>query len=272
MSYRRACRSRMCRRTVGNLASPLSAIDGKVAMFTSVGTIATPPLDGRRDRVRGKPAGVLDAVDAGRDQVRQAVLAEAVRGDPGALLVRGGHRRDEDVGRPAGRQVAGVAVDPVAHQLDPAVAGPGLGADLLDQLLGLDLVRVVADVAAGAGDVPAGADDPRQVRLVVDPAGVRGAAGVADQQRARRRGRPRACARDVASSTAPCASRPTWQCASTRPGSTQPSTRTTSAPAADGCVEGQPTADHPGLLALVERPDEDRTGQVQHVVGHDAQP
>ncbi len=49
----------------------------------------------------------------------------------------------------------------------------------------LDLVGVVADVALGPGDVPAGADQPRQVLALVDPGGVGRRAAVAQQQRAR---------------------------------------------------------------------------------------
>ena len=43
---------------------------------------------------------------------------------------------------------------------------------------------VVADVALGAGDVPSGPDDVREVLALVDPAGVCRTPGVADQQRA----------------------------------------------------------------------------------------
>ena len=81
-----------------------------------------------------------------------------------------------------------VAGDPVADQLDPAVAALRLLGDVRRQVVGLDLVGVVADVAPGAGDVPAGPDQPRQVVAVVDPAGVGGRAAVAEQQRAARRG------------------------------------------------------------------------------------
>ena len=51
-----------------------------------------------------------------------------------------------------------------------------------DDVLGLDLVGEVADVAAGPGDVPARPDDARQVLPLVDPARVGRAAGVADEQ------------------------------------------------------------------------------------------
>ena len=52
------------------------------------------------------------------------------------------------------------------------------------QLGRLDLVGVVADVALGPRDVPAGADQPGQVLAVVDPGGVGGRAAVPQQQRA----------------------------------------------------------------------------------------
>ena len=62
-----------------------------------------------------------------------------VGGDPRALLVCRGHRRPQRVERPAGCEIAGVPVDPVADQLDPAVAVAGLLADVGDQVLRLDL-------------------------------------------------------------------------------------------------------------------------------------
>ena len=88
------------------------------------------------------------------------------------------------VGGEARRQVALVAVDPVPDELDPAVAAPGLERGVLRQLVRLHLVGVVADVPLGAPEVAPAADQPRQVVAVVDPPGVRGAAGVTDQQRA----------------------------------------------------------------------------------------
>ena len=51
------------------------------------------------DQVLGEPGAVLDAVDAGADQVGQRVGAEGVRGDPGALLVGGRDRGLEHVPR-----------------------------------------------------------------------------------------------------------------------------------------------------------------------------
>src|SRR5690348_17811929 len=46
-----------------------------------------------------------------------------------------------------------------------AVAAPGLLGDVRDQVVGLDLVGVAADVAAGAGDVPARPEDRKRTRL-----------------------------------------------------------------------------------------------------------
>ncbi len=144
-----------------------------------------PALREQRDRLLRQPGGVLDAVDAGLDQRRQGLLGEAVRGDARAEPVRLGDGGLDLAARPAGRQVAGLAVDPVTDELDPAVAVAGLPRHVGHEVLRLDLMRVVADVAAGTGDVPARADDARQVVPVVDPAGVGGRAGVAQQQRAR---------------------------------------------------------------------------------------
>jgi hypothetical protein len=86
--------------------------------------------------------------------------------------VRLGDRRLDRAARPAGGQIPGVPVDPVADELDPAVAAPGLLSDVRDEVVGLDLMGEVADVAAGARDVTARPDDLRQVLPVVDPAGV----------------------------------------------------------------------------------------------------
>ncbi len=77
---------------------------------------------------------MLDAVDAGLDQVAQGVLGEAVGGDASAEPVGLGDGRLHRLARPAGRQVAEVAVDPVADQFDPAVTAPGLLGDVGDEV------------------------------------------------------------------------------------------------------------------------------------------
>ena len=137
-----------------------------------------------RDRVVLQPGRVLDAVRPGRREVAQRLLPEAVSRDPGPFVVSGGDRLGEDVDRPARGEVPELPVDPVADELDPAVPRPSLGAHPGDELLGLDLVGVVADVALRAGDVATGADDLRQVVALVDPPGVGRGARVADEQRA----------------------------------------------------------------------------------------
>lgn len=126
---------------------------------------------------------MLDAVDPGLHEIAQRVLGEAVRGDPGTEPVRLGDRRLHLPARPAGGQVPGVPVDPVADELDPAVAVPGLPGDVLDEVPRLDLMGVVPDVAAGARDVAARPDDLREVGAGVDPPGVGGRPRVPQQQR-----------------------------------------------------------------------------------------
>lgn len=126
---------------------------------------------------------MLDTVDARLHEIGERLLGEAVRGDAGAEPVRLGDGRLDLAARPAGGQVPGVAVDPVPHQLDPAVPAPGLPGHVRDEVAGFDLMGVVADVAAGPGDVAVGPDDLRQVLAVVDPPGVGGRSRVPDQQR-----------------------------------------------------------------------------------------
>ena len=173
----------MCSAYVGNFSPAAEAYSGKLFSCITVGTSAVPARHHLVDQVLGEPGAVLDAVDARADQPRQHRLAEAVGGDLGAVLVRDPDRLGERVGRERRRQVAGVAVDPVADQLDPAVAALRLLGDVRRELGRLDLVGVVADVALGAGDVPTGPDQPRQVLAVVDPRGVGGRPAVAQEQR-----------------------------------------------------------------------------------------
>ncbi|GMA40229.1 hypothetical protein GCM10025883_22740 [Mobilicoccus caccae] len=86
--------------------------------------------------------------------------------------MRGLDRELERGHRPARAEVALLAVDPVADELDPAVAAAGLLTDVGDEVLRLDLVGETGDVPAGAGDVPAGADELREVVALLDEAGV----------------------------------------------------------------------------------------------------
>ena len=91
------------------------------------------------------------------------LLAEHVGGDPAAELVRPVDRRRGYLDRPQRGQVTDLPVDPVPHQLDPAVATGSLTLYLRDQRVRLDLGGVVAQIALWAGDVPAGSDDLGQV-------------------------------------------------------------------------------------------------------------
>ena len=79
-------------------------------------------FDHRLDGVVGEPGAVLDAVDATLDQSGQRVLAEDVRGDSRTVSMGGVDRCLEHVVGPQWRQIAYATVDPVADQLDPAVA------------------------------------------------------------------------------------------------------------------------------------------------------
>ena len=85
---RRGRAGRACgRRSAGNFAPPCSAYVGKLSICTRVGTSAVPRPGHLGDDVVGQAGAVLDAVDAGGDELGDRLLAEAVRGDPGAELV-----------------------------------------------------------------------------------------------------------------------------------------------------------------------------------------
>jgi hypothetical protein len=96
------------------------------------------------------------------------------------------------------------------------------GAPPRDQVDRLDLGTEVREVPLRPRDVPARADDPREVLALVDPAGVAADPASAHEQRPGVAVGQRLLLA-TSSGTAPWASRPMWQCASTRPGTTQPS-------------------------------------------------
>src|ERR1044072_2388255 len=106
------------------MASPLCASEGKVAMFTRVGTIATP---------RSAKSGIVSSVSP------VAWSAE--------WMAASTRYRSESSG------------EPVAAELPPPVAPPRLLGDVRHQVVGLDLVGVVADVAARSRDVAARPND-----------------------------------------------------------------------------------------------------------------
>ena len=88
-------------------------------MLINVGTRCTPPFGRGLDGVVGQSGAVFDAVDPGGQQPGQRVLAEDVRGHPGAGPVRDGDRLGQHVVRPERGQIADGPVDPVADDLDP---------------------------------------------------------------------------------------------------------------------------------------------------------
>ncbi len=109
-----------------------------------------------------------------------------MNGHTGGLGVRGRDRLGEDVVGPQRSQVAvraEVAVDPVAHDLDPPVALARLAAHGLGELGDVvELEPVVAQVALGPGEVAARAHEARQVTTAVHPPRVERRAGVAHQE------------------------------------------------------------------------------------------
>ena len=167
----------------GTCSAPASAYSGNFSSCITVGTRAVPPATiwSIRSGVRPVPCS-MQSMPASR-RPRRTRVAEAVRGDLGAVLVGHPDRLGEGLGRERGGEVALVARDPVADQLDPAVAALRLLRDVRRELVGLDLVGVVADVALGPRDVPPRPDQPREVLALVDPRGVGGRPAVADQQR-----------------------------------------------------------------------------------------
>src|SRR5918997_602473 len=83
----------------------------------------------------GTPASYAARTTAPDEACSRRIGAEGVRCDPRTLLVRGGDRGRDRVGRPLGSQVPDAAVDPVADQLDPPVAAAGLHPHLVRELL-----------------------------------------------------------------------------------------------------------------------------------------
>ena len=166
----------------------------------TVGTSAVPRCDHRVDQVRSR--GRCRA-RCSRCRPRSGRAAPpspkqcAVTLAP--CVVRDRDRLGERLRRERRRQVARLAADPVADQLDPAVAALRLLGDVRREVVGLDLVGVVADVALGAGDVPARPDQPRQVVAVVDPGGVGRRARSRGSAARRRPGRSTACCSVVSS-------------------------------------------------------------------------
>ena len=130
---RAPCRSggragRACARpSAGTWPRRPPAMAGKVAMLTSVGTIATPCAGEQRRWCRSvSPVACstqsMPASTRSRSEssAKQCAVTRAPSACAAAIAAASASAR------PAGGQVAGVAVDPVADQLDPAVAAAGL--------------------------------------------------------------------------------------------------------------------------------------------------
>jgi hypothetical protein len=107
-----------------------------------------------------------------------------VGGDAGAGVVGGRHRRRHRGHVPGRRKVPGRAVDPVADQLHPAVAGGRLALHRGRQFGRLDLDPDVAQVPLDGGHVLAGAGEAGHVRVAVQLRVRVRRAGVTDRQHA----------------------------------------------------------------------------------------
>ena len=168
----------------GTWPAPRSAIAGKVAMLTSVGTIAMPwaantavvsSSSPQACSMQSVPAAAKSRSDSSPKQCAVTRAPSSWAAATASVRAARGQQRG---------QVAAVAVDPVADELDPAVATARLPADVCRELGRLDLVCVARLVSPRTGQVAAGPDDPRQVFSPIDPPGVRRAPRVADEQRA----------------------------------------------------------------------------------------
>jgi len=98
----------------------------------------------RSNLVVGEPRAVLEAVDAGGQQVGKRCFSEDMCRHARAELVRLADSGDEHVGGPARAEVADLAVDPVTDDLHPAVSTTCLFRNRLDEVLRLDFHSVVA--------------------------------------------------------------------------------------------------------------------------------
>ena len=128
---RRAARA--CARRRSGTRDAESAMPGNVSTLISVGTSAVPrrAISAIRSSVRPVPCSMQSMPALIRPGQRGG--AEHVRGDPRARRVRGVDGGDQHVVGPERGEVALAPVDPVAHQLDPAVAGRGLLGDDVGQ-------------------------------------------------------------------------------------------------------------------------------------------
>ena len=214
LGVRRELRARPPRRTSGKLSSCIT-----------VGTSAAPRSrpsrrSGRRTaRCRARCSRCRPSIRPGSDR-----LAEAVRGDLGAVLVRDPRspRRRRRPGSEGARS-PDVAVDPVADQLDPAVAALRLLGDVRRRARPARPRGRSCGCSAWsgrcAGRPGSAAAGPRGRRSSGCRRPTRSRAAAARPRRGRRSPAPRWSRRRRRRS----ASSPTWQWASTSPGTIQPS-------------------------------------------------
>ena len=218
------------RRRPGTCRGPGSANVGNLSVCSTVGTSATPPatIASRWCSRRPVPCSMQSmpaASSPSRTSLpKQWAVTLAPSACAAAMAAANASAGNDGARSPASREIQ----SPTSlTQPSPARA---CSATVRGEVVGLDLVGVVADVAAGAGHVAPGPDQPRQVVALLHPPGVGRRAAVAQQQhpgvavgdapgaRSRRR-RPRRRRRGRGG----CARRP-------GPGSSQP-LATVSAPA-----------------------------------------
>ena len=167
----------------GNFSPAASAYCGKLFSCITVGTSAVPrsAIVSIRSVERPVPCSMQSMPPSIRPGRTASPKQCAVTFAPWSWATRIASAKVS--GGNDGARSPDVALDPVADQLDPAVAALRLLLDVRRELGRLDLVGVVADVALGPRQVPTGPDQPGQVVAVVDPGGVGGRAAVAQQQR-----------------------------------------------------------------------------------------
>ena len=214
-------------------------------MLIIVGTSAVPRRAISSMQVEAQPGAVLHRVDPGPHHDRHRLLGERVRRDPGAGRVRRrdgrGHRRRRP--RPArGRRRRGRSS---RRPASPSRCRPRPAPVTVGGHVGrADLDPDVAQVALAAGR-RAGRPGP-----VAAAPGRRRAPGTGTASRRRGwraprrpgRSRPAPGPRRATSIGAPPRAMPMWQCASTRPGRTNPPSASVSAPGTGSKVTRSPTS------------------------------
>ena len=126
---------------------------------------------------------MLDAVDAGIDEIGEGLLAEHVCRHPCSRDMGGCDGCPHGLGGPHRGEVATLPVDPVGDDLYPAVALARLLGGGGGQFCRLDFDAQTAEVTLGPGEMTAGADESWQVLPSLDPPVIHRRAAVTQQQR-----------------------------------------------------------------------------------------